>query len=227
MSDPQPPEDLPVRRMLPAQGVAPAEPSQESDPPEQRPSGRHAPRSTSGENEPAFGFAPPSSPGFGNPAANDGSRPAPSHYPMSAQQHFGQQPPQLQGGQPQYGYQYAQQAQQFPQPGGPGTANPQDDTYGNPAADHMAQVPRGTSPASRRATTALVLGVIGVIGGIFFGWTLPLSVVAIVLGFLARSKEPHARGTALAAIVTGFVGLVLSVGWLAYSILTWLALTAS
>jgi hypothetical protein len=60
-----------------------------------------------------------------------------------------------------------------------------------------------------------------------FGWTLPLSVVAIVLGFLARSKEPDARGVALGAIVTGFVGMMLSLGWLAYSILTWLALTAS
>jgi hypothetical protein len=82
-------------------------------------------------------------------------------------------------------------------------------------------------PASRLATTGIVLGVLGVIGGIFFGWTLPLSVVAIVIGFVARSREPHARGIALGAIITGFVGLALSLGWLAYSILTWLTLTAS
>lgn len=65
------------------------------------------------------------------------------------------------------------------------------------------------------------------IGGIFFGWTLPFSIAAIVLGFLARPREPRARGVALSTIVTGAVGVLLSLGWLTYSILTWLALTAS
>lgn len=68
---------------------------------------------------------------------------------------------------------------------------------------------------------------IGVVGGIFFGWTVLLSVAAIVLGFLARSRESHAPGVALSAIVTGFVGLILSAGWLVYSIVTWLALTTT
>jgi hypothetical protein len=84
-----------------------------------------------------------------------------------------------------------------------------------------------TKPAAKLSITGLVLGVLGVVGGIFFGWTLLLSIAAIVLGLLGRSKEPHARGVALGAIVTGSVGVLLSLGWLTYSILTWLALTAS
>ncbi len=82
------------------------------------------------------------------------------------------------------------------------------------------------APASGFATTGLVLGIIGVVGGIFFGWTILLSVAALVLGFIARTREPHAAGRALAAIVTGFLGVFLSVGWLVYSIVTWLALSS-
>jgi hypothetical protein len=103
-------------------------------------------------------------------------------------------------------------------------------TPGYPTSPQAQQYPapvKPAKPAAKLANTGLVLGVIGMIGGIFFGWTLLFSIASIVFGFLARPREPHARGVALSAIVTGFVGVLLSLGWLTYSILTWLALTAS
>jgi hypothetical protein len=122
--------------------------------------------------------------------------------------------------------QEAPPAQQYSQPGyqAPGyPAYPQDQQY--PTVTEKRAKPK--KPTATLANTGLALGVIGVLGGIFFGWTLLLSLAAVVLGVLARSREPHARGVALSAIVTGIVGVVLSLGWLTYSVITWLALTAS
>jgi hypothetical protein len=66
-----------------------------------------------------------------------------------------------------------------------------------------------------------------VIGGVIFGWTLPLSIAAVILGFRARKREADTPGRSLAAIVTGLVGVLLSLGWLAYSIITIAARAAS
>jgi hypothetical protein len=177
--------------------------------------------------EHSYGFAPPSSPGFGAPGAA-----APTGYGQ-----YPQTPAPAAAPAPHGAGSFPQQsppAQNYSQPGHavPGYPAP-----GQPPAvdtqQYAAQVAEPTTaakraePTAKLATTGVVLGVLGVIGGIVFGWALPLSVVAVVLGFLARSKEPHAPGVALAAIVTGLVGMLLSLGWLAYSIFTWLALTAS
>lgn len=223
MTDPQRPEDLPERPPLPprtAPGAgeqqsppAPAPYPAQTPPPNpygQAPTGRHAPQAPPAHTE----FAPPSSPGFGP----QGSPVAPT--PPAQRGPYGQSPQHQQYPQPQP--QYGQQANG--QSAYPGAGATHQQPY--PSA---APVPASTParPASRLGTTGVVLGGVGVLGGIIFGWTLPLSIVAIVLGFIARSREPHARGVALAAIVTGIIGLLLSAGWLAYSIITWLALTSS
>lgn len=153
-------------------------------------------------------------------------------------QQYPQQPGHPQSGYPAPGYlqQPSYPAPGYPQQPGyaaPGSVGPVSQPSAHalaaavPAAEAVAKPKKPKGPASPLATTGLILGVIGVVGGIFFGWTLLLSIAAVVLGFSARSREPHARGVALGAIVTGFVGIVLALGWLAYSILTWLALTAS
>lgn len=77
-----------------------------------------------------------------------------------------------------------------------------------------AATPTGTG----RSTWSLVLGLIGLVISIFVGWGFPLSITAIVIGFIARRREPLARGRALTGIVTGFVGLLCSAGWFAYSV---------
>jgi hypothetical protein len=199
------------------QQVPPVQPPGRQVPPAQ-PSGQQSPPQYGWQTPPPFGQQAPPAPSV---------QQAPQQYAPQqyGQQHYGLQAPTQQY--PQPGAPASGYPQPGPQPGypQPGYAQPAPvQPYAVPTAEKPAKL---SKPASRRATTGLVLGVIGVIGGIFFGWTLLFSIVAIVLGVLARSREPHARGIALGAIVTGVVGVLLSIGWLAYSILTWLALTAS
>jgi hypothetical protein len=52
------------------------------------------------------------------------------------------------------------------------------------------------------STTALVLSIVGIVLGQGF-----ISVVALVFGFVARSKEPTGRVSANWGIALGFVGL--------------------
>ena len=238
MSDPRPPENLPARPPLPPratppvttdQAQAPAEPEPARAPAAQVYGSPTAPPPNPYGQAPAR-HAPPAAPYA--PAQQDQAQRVPSHS-APAQQPSGFAPPSSPGfgSQPGYGQPpaqpgYGQQGQQtqvlpapYGQPGFPAAGYGQ--PYGVPAGAEPAR------PAARLAKTALVLGVIGVLGGIFFGWTVLLSIAAIVLGFLARSREQHAAGIALSAILTGFVGLVLSAGWLVYSIVTWLALTTS
>lgn len=72
---------------------------------------------------------------------------------------------------------------------------------------------------SRTGLIALIFGILGVVGGVFFGWALPLAIVGIILGFKARSKPDDDRAFALWAIITGFAGTLFSLGWFAYSII--------
>jgi len=85
----------------------------------------------------------------------------------------------------------------------------------------MHQQDHSPAPAvgTGRSTWSLVTGLLGLVISIFVGWGFPLSIAAIVLGFVARRREPQGRGRALTGIVTGFVGLLCSAGWLAYSVI--------
>jgi hypothetical protein len=71
-----------------------------------------------------------------------------------------------------------------------------------------------------------VIGIIGspvvfipIAGGIM-GLFIPAA--AVVLGFLGRSKEPHARGFWLTGMITGFVGIGLGLA----SIIVWVIVFA-
>jgi len=81
----------------------------------------------------------------------------------------------------------------------------------------QSQTPAASTGTSR-STWSLITGVVGLVVSVFVGWGFPLSIAAIVLGFGARRREPQGRGRALTGLVTGFVGLACSVGWLAYSV---------
>ena len=74
-----------------------------------------------------------------------------------------------------------------------------------PAANAPASATNGFSIAS------LVLG----IASIPTGWAIA-GVLAIIFGFLARSREPQARTMSTWGIVLGFVG---TFGWLIFAIL--------
>ena len=76
-----------------------------------------------------------------------------------------------------------------------------------------ASVP-ATAPATATpgfSIAALVTGIVGIVGGQWW-----LSVAAIVLGFVARNREPQSRIMANWGLVLGFVG---AFGWLIVGIL--------
>ena len=58
------------------------------------------------------------------------------------------------------------------------------------------------------------IGFLPIAGGII---ALILPSAGVVLGFIARTREPHARGFWLTGIITGFVGIALAL----LSILLW------
>ncbi len=69
-----------------------------------------------------------------------------------------------------------------------------------------------TAAESGGKTLSLV-SFIGSIAAIALGQTFILSIVAIVLGFVARRQEPEGQTFALWGIIIGFVGLF---GWLLF-----------
>src|SRR5229473_8671910 len=87
-------------------------------------------------------------------------------------------------------------------------------------------VPGGMPMGAPGATPSMILGIIAVVLapiGCFCGLleivALPLGIVAVVLGFRARSRIAQSQGTlggsgkALAGLITGFVGLGWSLIW--------------
>ncbi|KZX20451.1 hypothetical protein ACH61_02426 [Rathayibacter tanaceti] len=65
----------------------------------------------------------------------------------------------------------------------------------------------------------MILGIVGLVVSIFaWGFGFILSAPAVVLGFLGRRREPGARGLALTAIITGVVGILVSLVYLAITI---------
>jgi len=95
----------------------------------------------------------------------------------------------------QYGYQYGQQyssqyGQQYPSP------------YGQPSYYGAAPQPKGLSIASLCCGIAIYLG---------FGFFILPQLAAVILGHLALRREPSGRGFAIAGLVMGYLGLVLTV----------------
>lgn len=162
------------------------------------------------------------------------SPPQPQYQPQPQQS--GQFQPPVEPGR----YQQPAQPQQYQQPG----AYQQQPTYLQtvPTAIYQAPSQGGYAPyqgdaqgqgarpmpqTSTRAVWALVTGIIGLVISIFVGWGFPFSIAAIVLGLISRRRETAGRGFALTGIITGFIGLALSAGWLTYSIVTIIGYLAS
>ena len=76
----------------------------------------------------------------------------------------------------------------------------------SPAETLEANAPATVSAQPVYSILALTLGIIGVLTSVF-----PLSVAAIVLGFLALQREPRARTMAIWGIVTGFLPVGLGI----------------
>ncbi len=77
----------------------------------------------------------------------------------------------------------------------------------------------GATPSMILGIIAVVLAPIGCFCGLLEIVALPLGIVAVVLGFRARSRIAQSQGTlggsgkALAGLITGFVGIGWSLIW--------------
>ena len=92
--------------------------------------------------------------------------------------------------------------------------------------------PYAGAPAAQPSTLSvlsLVFGVIGLVLSLFLVGLLP-AIAGVLLGHLALKREPHARGMAIGGLVTGYVGIAISVLWaliiLVPILLVWIAVGA-
>jgi hypothetical protein len=90
-----------------------------------------------------------------------------------------------------------------------------------------ANAPPPAAPHDSKATMALVFGVLSLVGAMcYLGWIF--GIVAIVLGITSRKDITRAQGalggagTALAGIITGSIGLGISLLYLAFVIGMWI-----
>ncbi|AYF96879.1 DUF4190 domain-containing protein [Protaetiibacter intestinalis] len=90
------------------------------------------------------------------------------------------------------------------QPAAEAPANP----YAVPAQPAAASA---ASAGTGLSISSLVLGIVSIPTGLAVA-----AIVAIVLGFIARGREPQGRTTANWGIVLGFVGLF---GWVLFAVL--------
>ncbi|SMH31226.1 hypothetical protein SAMN06295885_0557 [Rathayibacter oskolensis] len=99
-------------------------------------------------------------------------------------------------------------------------------SYGTPAAPapgaptpSYAYAPAPVAPPRTLSLVGMILGIAGLVITVFaWGFGFILSAPAVVLGFLGRRREPAARGFALTAIITGFAGILVSLIYLAITI---------
>ena len=148
-----------------------------------------------GENRPGSGDS-----GYGQPAQGQplGQQPDQPQYqpPQYQQPQYGEQPQygqQQYGGQPQYGQQ--------PYGAPPGHGGPKKNGLG---------------------IAALVVGIVALLGSFTIVGGILLGLAAIVLGFLARGKvkrgEADNGGMAIAGIVLGALGLLISLAFIAFGV---------
>jgi len=167
------------------------------------------------KNDTPQGSEPPSFMPPGQPGPEQYAQPAqPGAYGQDAP--YGQQPyaaPAAYGQQSQpYGQQsqpYGQQSQPYGQPASPYGQVPGQQPYGQPAGPYgqpayygVPAEPKGLSIASMCCGIAVYLG---------FGFILLPQIAAVVLGHMALKKEPSGRGMAIAGLVMGYLGILLTV----------------
>ncbi|MGU3436164.1 DUF4190 domain-containing protein [Actinomycetes bacterium M1A6_2h] len=123
-------------------------------------------------------------------------------YPSGDPQQPYNQPGQPQYGQPQYGQ---------PQYGQPQSGQPQ---YG--AAPGYGQPP--VSPKNGFGLAALILGILSILAFWSFGFGIVLGLLAILFGFLGRSRVKKRvatnGGVALTGIVLGIIGVIAGIAFL-------------
>ena len=91
----------------------------------------------------------------------------------------------------------------------PPAAPPPYSPYAQPAAYGqgygLTPQPTGLSVAS------MVLGIVGVVGSLFYGLGLFPSIAAVITGHLGRKRQPWAKGMSLAGLIMGYIGIAFSI----------------
>jgi len=169
-------------------------------------------------SDPGYGQAPPqSSPQSYQPSSpqkpaagiqQPGTYPQPGFAQPGYQQPGYQQPGYQQPGYPQPGYQQPGYPQPgYPQPGYQQPGHPQPVVQGVPAPPGAVY---GRPQTNGLAVAALICGIVQ-----FFGFWLLGTIPAIVLGHMARKqlrqRNEQGAGMALAGLILGYAGLVLTV----------------
>ena len=136
-------------------------------------------------------------PGYGGQYAGNQGYPDPSRPPYAPTQ--GYTDPAYAPAQRYVDLAYAGQG--YAQPGGyPGYA--------------MAPMAMGAPLPTGLAVAAMVCGIVGVVLSLCGGWSIPLSIIGIVLGAIGVQKanrgDAGGRSMAIAGIVTGAVGAAIS-----------------
>jgi hypothetical protein len=92
----------------------------------------------------------------------------------------------------------------------PAAATPPPPAYAPPAYTPPAYAPGvGVAPPKTLSLIGMIVGIIGVVA---FGWFVPASIAALVLGYMGKKREgAPAKGFWLTAIITGWVGVALTV----------------
>lgn len=82
-----------------------------------------------------------------------------------------------------------------------------------PAAGGYAAPAYSSAVAPAQSKTLSLIGMIaGIVGVLAFGWFVPASIAAIILGTMGKKREGlTAKGFWLTAIITGWVGVGLTV----------------
>ncbi|WP_156027472.1 hypothetical protein [Mycetocola saprophilus] len=75
------------------------------------------------------------------------------------------------------------------------------------------------APPTARATATFVLGLIGLIGGIVFGWGFPASIIALALAPGALRADPAGHARARRGRTLAVAGLIATALWAGYSLL--------
>ncbi|WP_406455375.1 DUF4190 domain-containing protein [Streptomyces sp. NBC_00876] len=170
---------------------------------------------------PSAGTGPLPTAGFGAP--DTGQQPGPADW-----QGPGAVPPPPVGphgpGQPapppvgQYGYPAQAPTPQYGYPAAP--PQPYGDYPGYPGYGQNAW--GGPQPANGMGIASLVLGIIAVVGFCMYGLGIVLGVLALIFGLIGRGRasrgEANNGGVALAGIILGSIGIVISAAFLGFFI---------
>ena len=81
-----------------------------------------------------------------------------------------------------------------------------------PQYTYVNQVQFAPAPPRGLSITAMVLGILGLVGSFVGGGFL--SIGAVIFGHVGLRKEPSGRGMAIAGLVTGYIGVGLGLVFL-------------